>query len=356
MLQKLKHFSYHTRVIKRRYKLIPKILSGYFKTLVLGRNMLRTVEFALLAECNSKCIMCYASSMKRQDDRYLTVGEYKSIWQQVSKLGVFSVILSGGEPTLRKDLFDIISVMDPHNTIFALVTNSLNLNKSFLSDLKKAGVETIHFSLDSIDEAANDRIRGAEGHFKKVVQSIQDAKQLGFSVYLSTVIMHNGMDKMQEMVRFAKENDIGIVFSLACVSGNWSEEKDVLLTTDEWQSVQSYMKANPFVRSDWTINFSMRQECPGGREKISISCYGDVMGCGMNYISFGNIREETLERIWKRMGHFPDFKRRSPDCLIGADHEYIEKFIRPLSGLTVPVSIDKHPTHPIPLSRLDSEK
>src|SRR5208283_854499 len=238
---------------------------------------------------------------------------------------------------------DIISVLDPENTIFALVTNSLNLNRSFLADLKRSGVETIHFSLDSTDESTNDTIRGAKGHFRKVLESIEEAKKLGFSVYLSTVIMHAGLEKMQEMVRFAKENQIGIVFSLACVSGNWADEKDVLLSAEEWEYVQKYMKQNPYVRSDWTINFSMRQECPGGREKLSVSCYGDVMGCGMNYISFGNVREEPLERVWKRMGRFPDFKKRSKDCLIGADREYIRKYIMPLSGLTVPVRIEEHP-------------
>lgn len=96
-----------------------------------------------------------------------------------------------------------------------------------------------------------------------MIQSIKEAMHLGFSVYLSTVIAHNGMLKMKEMVRFAMEHQIGIVFSLACVSGNWSEERDVLLTGEEWQYVQRYMSENSFIRSDWTINFSMRQECPG---------------------------------------------------------------------------------------------
>lgn len=356
MIQKLKHFIYHARVIKKKIFLIPKILNGYAKTLIFRQTVLRTIEFALTAECNSKCQMCYASKIKRLDESYLSVKEYGHIWQQAQKLGVFSVILSGGEPTLRKDIFDIISVMDSKNTIFALVTNSLNLSREYLAKLKKAGVETIHLSLDSTDEETNDKIRGKIGHFKKVIESIDEAKQLGFSVYLSTVIMHNGLEKMKEMVRFAKENDIGIVFSLACVSGNWAEEKDILLTAEEWEEVQAYMKANPYIRSDWTINFSMRQECPGGREKISISCYGDVMGCGMNYVSFGNIREEPLEKIWRRMQNFADFKRRSPDCLIGVDQQYINKFIRPLSSLTVPVRIDKHPAYAIPLKELDSRK
>ncbi len=352
-MQRIKHLIYHTRVIKPRVKLISKIISGYARTLILRKPVLRTVEFALLAECNSKCIMCYASKIKRPDDTYLSVREYKDIWQQACRLGAFSVILSGGEPTLRADLFDIISVMDAKNSIFALVTNSLKLELSYLKDLKKAGVQTIHFSLDGVDEATNDRIRGVTGHFRKASESMLEAKKLGFNVYISTVIAHNGLDKMKDMVQFAKKNGVGIVFSLACVSGNWAEEKNILLEQGEWLDVQRFMNANPFIRSDWTINFSLRQECPGGREKINISPYGDVMGCGMNYISFGNIRQEPLEKIWRRMGNFSEFRRRSPVCLIGADSRYIDTFIRPLSGMTVPVRIDAHPAHPIPLRELD---
>jgi len=165
--------------------------------------------------------------------------------------------------------------------------------------------------------------------------------------------MHEGFAKMHEMVRFAKENQIGIVFSLACASGNWSDAKGVLLEQPEWEEVQAYMKANPAVRSDWTINFSLRQECPGGREKLNVSCYGDVTGCGMNYVSFGNVRQEPLEKIWRRMGNFPDFKRRAPDCLIGADRAYIERYIKPLSGMQVPVPIDQHPSSPMSFAELD---
>jgi len=351
MLKKIVHFANHLKVIKPVPGQIRKIVSGYAETLILRRSVLRTVELALLTECNSGCVMCYASRMKKQGEKYLTVEEYKDIWKQASRLGAFSVILSGGEPTLRQDLFEVISVMDPENTLFALVTNSLNLSEKYLADLKKAGVRTIHLSLDSPDASVNDRIRGVEGHFEKVLRAIGCAKKLGFSVYISTVIMHKGLGKMEEMTSFAKKHGVGIVFSLACISGNWSEEKDVLLSGEEWTKVQEFMRKNPFIRSDWTINFSMRQECPGGREKLNISPYGDVMGCGMNYVSFGNVREEPLEKIWKRMRNFPDFKRRSPDCLIGADRGYINKYIRPLSG-TVPVRIDKHPANPIPLDEL----
>ena len=124
---------------------------------------------------------------------------------------------------------------------------------------------------------------------------------------------------------------------------------------EEWDYVQHYMKANPHIRSDWTINFSMRQECPGGREKVNISCYGDVTGCGMNPISFGNVRHEPLKKIWKRMGNFPDFKRKNPNCLTGADIDYIKKYIEPIAGHVIPVQIDKHPTSPMSLEELEKD-
>ncbi|MGA1865125.1 MAG: radical SAM/SPASM domain-containing protein [bacterium] len=314
------------------------------------------MELSLLAECNSNCVMCYAANTKRENDSYLSVEEYKNLWQQASMLGAFTVTLSGGEPTLRSDLFDIISVLDPGNTIVALVTNSLNLNEDFLKDLKSAGVGTIHFSLDGSNELDNDSFRRIPGHFKKVIESINIAKKQGFTVCLSTIIMHNGMDNMKEMVKLATETGTGIVFSPACLSGRLEKEKDVLLTRDEWEYMLSLMKSHSRIRCDFTINLSMRQECPGGREKIGVSCYGDVSSCGMNPISFGNIREESLQKIWRRMHNFPDFKKRTRDCLIAVDYEYIDKYVRPLLGSTVPVSIDRHPVNPISFEELDSDK
>lgn len=353
MFRSLGYFAGHAHIIKFRPRLIGRILNGYARTLLLGQTVLRTLELTLLSECNSKCVMCYAANIKRKEDRYLSVSEYADIWRQAQRLGVFSAILSGGEPTLRKDLLEIISVLDPHNSIIGMTTNASLLTPEYLRALKQAGLNTLHLSLDGLSPEVNDPIRGMPGHFDMVMAAIDNAKTAGIHVFLSTVVSHGALDKMREIVQFADAKQIGVVFSLACISGNWGEEKGVILTPDEWREVQAFMRVNPHIRSDWTINFSLRQECPGGREKLSISPYGEIMGCGMNYVSFGNVREEPLETIWRRMKAFPYFKERSPDCLIGARRDYIEAYIAPLAGKTVPVDIQNHPTHPIPYSKLD---
>ncbi len=353
--EKLKHYATHSRLVLKKMPILPRVASGYFKTLVLKQTVLRTIEIAVTSECNSNCEMCYASKIKKPNDRILSVEEYKSIWAQAKKLGAFSVIVSGGEPSLRPDLLDIIQAFEPSKSLIAFVTNSIKIDKEFLLNLGECGVNTFHFSLDSLDPDENDKIRGYSGHYQKAVNAIVMAKQLGLNTYISTVIGHGDLKKMDLMVDFAKENGIGIVFSLACPTGNWAGAKEFVLTPEDWIKVQKKMSRNPHIRSDWTINFSLKVECPGGREKVAISPYGEVTGCGMNYISFGNVRDEPLEKIWKRMQAFPEFSRRPVDCLIGADQKYMDDYLIPLSGAaSLPVRIHDHPKKPLQFEELES--
>ncbi|MBF0103105.1 MAG: radical SAM protein [Desulfobacterales bacterium] len=351
--QKFLHFVRHSSILQKNINVLPRVLLGYFNTLILKKKVLRTIEFTVTADCNVNCEMCYASKIKQKDKNYLTPEQYHSIWKQAKKLGAFSIIISGGEPTTRKDIVEVIAALDPRNTIIAFVTNSIRINKAFLHKLKESGVNILHLSLNSVDEDENDRMRDYKGHLKHVMSIITVAKEMGFEVCLSTVVSHNGFERTKKLTEFAKKNNIGVVFSLACPTGNWAGARENLLTSNEWIHIDQYMKNNPYIRSDWTINLSLKTECPGGREKICISPYGDVMGCGMNFISHGNVLEEPLEIIWKRMGEWWPFKKCSKKCLIALDEEYLEEYLLPIAGSTIlPVRLDQHPIHPMSLEMI----
>lgn len=346
-LLKIKHFVRHSVLIQKNLPVLPRIIRGYFKRLVLRQEVLRTVEFTITADCNVNCEMCYAKRLKDRGRTYLTPAEYGELWCQARKLGAFSVILSGGEPTVRPDLFEVIAALDPHHSMIAIVSNSTMLDYDFLKRLKDSGVNVVHLSLNSTDPDENDRIRDFEGHYERVNRIIDDAKSMDFEVCLSTVVSHNELDKMRQVTDFAKRREVGLVFSLACPTGNWAGARQHLLTPEDWQEVDRFMKDHPYVRSDWTINLSLKTECPGGREKICISPYGDVMGCGMNFISHGNVREESLKAIWHRMLQWSQFKKRSKKCLIALDEEYLEEYLLPVAGNAVlPVPLAEHPVHP----------
>lgn len=353
--QRIRHFVRHSGLILHKRSVLRRVLSGYFRTLVLGRTVLRTLEAAVTPACNSECSMCYASRIHQPGQQILTPEEYRDIWRQAKRLGAFSVIISGGEPTVREDLFDVIDAFEPAKSLIAVVSNGIETS-GFLEGFVDAGVTTLHLSLDSTDAETHDAIRGHKGNFEKTLATIKRAKALGLNTYISTVIFRGGLAKMDEMVAFAEDNDIGIVFSLACPTGEKAGQDEYVIAAEEWQAVQKKMSENPHIRSDWTINFSCRVECPGGREKLALSPYGEVIGCGMNLVSFGNVREEPLERIWRRMQRFPHFARRSADCLIGADQEYIHDYLLPLSDhAQLPVRVHDHPTNPVSFEELDGE-
>ena len=346
--RKIRHFAVHSSILWRNPGALPMVARGYFNALALGRPVLRTVEFAVTAQCNVNCPMCYATKLVDRTREPLTPDEYAAIWAQARKLGAFSAHLSGGEPTMRKDLEQIIRALDPGRTIVSMTTNATLLSGPALEKLRKAGLSVLHFSLNSLDAEDNDRERDFKGHLARVVESIALAKGLGFEVCLSVVVSHSNLAMVERLTRFAEEKGAGIVFSLATPAGNWDGAFDQLLTPEDWARVDGFMAANPHVRSDWTINLSMRKGCPAGYEKVSVSPYGDVQGCAMSFVAHGNLRDEPLADIWRRMLDFEPYRRRSPVCLIGLDRDFIDSYLAPVNALDrLPVRVEDHPTRPL---------
>ena len=348
MLKELKHSLGHIELLISRPLVIPKVFAGYFKTLILRQAVLRVVEFVVNHECQSNCVMCCASKNRKDDQVPLSPAEIKNVWNQSAKLGAVVAILEGGEATLRKDFLEIIQALDPKRTIIHLITNSLGLNKGRLLDMKKAGLVSICFSLDGPDAETNDKIRGSKGHFNQVVQCIKWAKEVGLIVCIAPTLSHGQIQKVKKIIQMALELGCNITPATAVLSGRWAKQSEYLLDNVEWEEIRQLLNTYPQMRFDWSINYSLKSECPGGREKISVGVYGDILGCPGNPISFGNVREEPLKKIWKRMHNFIPFKKRSPICLISEDVNYIKSFIDPIAELQQhPVSINSHPNQSI---------
>lgn len=346
-VQKARTFARHSSLLWKNPRVLPRVAKGYFNALAMRRPVLRTVEFAIIAECNVNCEMCYATKIVDPSRKRMSVDEYADVWQQAKKLGAFSAHLSGGEPTLRNDLPQILEALEGGNTILSMTTNSSLMPDGYLEKLRKGGLSCLHFSLNSMDPAANDKTRDHIGHYELVMEKIKEAKSLGYEVCLSIVVAHNDLENMRRLAEFAKENDIGIVFSLATPSGNWKGNTDELLTPEEWQEVDAYMDASPHVRSDWTINMDMKKGCPAGYEKVSLSPYGEVQGCAMLFVSHGSVREEPLADIWHRMQEWQPYKKRPKQCLIALDREFIDEYLLPTNAFDIlPVHAANHPVHP----------
>lgn len=339
----------HSNFLKKKPLVAFKIVKGYFKRLILKKPVLRTVDFAVTNACNSKCKMCSAHLLYKQETRkILTPDQIVGTFLQASKLGAIHTNLTGGEPTLRHidELCYIIKNIRPKFHLISMVTNSLLASKENFKKLKKAGLDTIQLSIESMNPEIHDDTRGVPGNFKKVMQAFDYAKELDFIICLSAVLTHTNFGDVENIIEFAKKdnkNNIFVLLNPISASGAMIGNTSLRLTPNDLERYKKLL-AIDLVRADTIVNFSGRSECPGGKERIHITAFGDVITCPHVQISYGNVKKEPLKEIWQRMNNMPDLKKYSHECKHAFDQEYYDKFLKPIEHLTrVPISVDDHP-------------
>ncbi len=104
------------------------------------------------------------------------------------------------------------------------------------------------------------------------------------------------------------------------------------------------LKKYPHLSVDWAFSYYLKPRCPSGKEKIAVTCHGDVLGCTLNHISFGNIKRESLKTIWRRAGRFSQFRKNSSRCLAAFDRIHIDNYLSPMTRFHgSPVFFADHP-------------
>jgi len=287
--------------------------------------------------CQATCQMCSVAKFKKNENRALTLDEYASLANQAARMGAIAATFVGGEPLLTRDLDKIIAVFKSHHFYISIVTNGIAMTSEGLKKLGKAGLDAVFFGLESLDEEINDELRGYNGQCRKVLQNIELCKKEGFLVGLCTVLFPEYEERYIELAEYCQTK--GLSMALPSLAGVGAAEEAGAATQKEYEQIQELMNRYPHLSVDWAFSYFLKPRCPSGKEKIAITCYGDVLGCTLNHISFGNIQEEPLEKIWKRAGQFSQFRKNSDRCLAAFDEEHIENFLAPL------VQFDESPVH-----------
>ena len=178
--------------------------------------------------CDQGCPICYASSTKN--------GEDSTLEELISRLKFLSrcekekptLVITGGEPTLRSDLVDLVSeARELGYTYMSLSTNGLHLAKNpiLVRELAKAGLKELNLSFDSVDDSVYELLRGHKLYSLKK-QAVEVAKQAGLKVVLNVTLVKNVNDKqIGAIIEFAKKMRVdGIVFSPVAFVGRFCAE------------------------------------------------------------------------------------------------------------------------------------
>lgn len=292
-----------------------------------------TAQLEVTDFCNHRCIHCYNldSEIKNRPVRKVDDETVLACAQKLIDNQIFSVIVTGGEPLLKKELTkNVIRLLKANNTRVSLNTNLTLADDDFISFLKEQNVGVLT-SCPS----------GVAGSFAKLVgidnYSVFEANitKLVAAGVRFTVNMVVTKDNLQEVrITAEKMKALGCKSFAATPMGLNVEypRLDLLLSVDEVRAVIAdllwieeslkmrvdVLEALPkCVFSDEVLkgrHAFLNRKCQAGRTVIAVSCNGDVRPCAHNPNSYGNLLEEDLRDIWQRMSNWRSMQYVPNEC------------------------------------------
>ncbi|MBF0134661.1 MAG: heme d1 biosynthesis radical SAM protein NirJ [Magnetococcus sp. DMHC-1] len=136
------------------------------------------IVWNLTRRCNLNCLHCYSSSSDRDFSGELTTQEAMDLLTDLQQCRVPALILSGGEPLLRHDLFDLVRMAKSLGFYLGLSTNGTLLSPAVAERLAQAGFNYVGISLDGLREQ-NDHMRGDAGAFDRALAGLRACREQG---------------------------------------------------------------------------------------------------------------------------------------------------------------------------------
>jgi MoaA/NifB/PqqE/SkfB family radical SAM enzyme len=169
-----------------------------------GGASLRLVAWETTRSCNLTCAHCRASAHNGPYEGELDTRAAFNLLDQIVKVGNPIIILTGGEPLLRKDIFDIASYGTEKGLRMVMAVNGTLVTKDIAEKMVLSGIKRISVSLDGADKEFHDRFRGVEGAFDGAMEGIRHAKEAGLEFQINTTITKANLDQIPRILETAE--------------------------------------------------------------------------------------------------------------------------------------------------------
>jgi len=334
-----------------------RALKGLVRSQLMPYPLPIAMTFAITYNCQCKCVHCSAGRHLREDRKELSTEEAKKLIDDAQKLGVTIIAFTGGEPLLREDLFELISYVDKKKAMPVMFTNGQFLTDENVDKLAKAGLYSVFLSIDSPDAEEHDNLRGMPGLFETAIEGIKRVQSKGIFAGFSGYATRSGTEKgmYKKLHQLAIDLDLKNIIYFDCVpTGNMLHDTSEMLTFELREELHNYSaevfrkkQVPPLSSQSWQNSVEAYLSgigCLAANIQYYASAYGDISPCDFSPISFGNVRKESLKKIWMRMVKHPAYNHRSPFCRM-QDKNFRHFYIDPIpDDAHLPYPINKLPS------------
>lgn len=308
-----------------------------------------TANLAITHKCQCQCIHCSADPFMDPTKKEVTVEEIKKVVNGALDLGASLIIYVGGEPLLREDLYDLIKYVDKTKAVSMIFTNGLLLSEENVQKLAEAGLFSLNISIDSSEPELHNEFRKVPGCYQKAFEGAEHCRKAGILTGISTYATSESIKtgKVEKLLKIAQDQGFSEVTIFDCIpSGRFLKDSSKILTTEDRKQLIALTKKyhemdHPMgINCMSIINSPRGVGCYGAQSQFYMTAYGDINPCDFNPISFGNVRDASIQEIWKKMVTHPDFNKRYPTCRMQSK-AYRKKYIDPLpNNVMLPVKIE----------------
>lgn len=164
----------------------------------------RLIFWELTKGCNLRCIHCRATATELSSPLDLPTAKAKDIIEQIAAYASPILVLSGGEPLYRRDVFDLARFASDRGIRVALATNGTLVTKDVAKRIFDTGVKRVSISLDGADAETHDTFRGIPGAFEAAVYGLRNLKQLGMQVQINMTIARHNASQLPAVLELAR--------------------------------------------------------------------------------------------------------------------------------------------------------
>ena len=301
------------------------------------KNELRLVAWETTRNCNLACVHCRASASMGPHDGELGTEEAFRLLDQITEVAKPIIILTGGEPLLRSDIYDITRHGADLGMRMVMALNGTLITEKVAQELVDAGIQRISVSLDGSSAETHDRFRQVEGAFEGTLRGIDFLKKAGMEFQVNTTITKTNLGQIPEIQELAI--DLGAVahhIFLLVPTGRGKYIVDQEIDAAEYENTLNWfydqrqitplqLKATcaPHYyrilrqrakKDGISVTFerygldAVTRGCLGGIGFCFISHQGIVQPCGYLDLNCGDVRQATFADIWNQSDHFLELR------------------------------------------------
>lgn len=263
--------------------------------------------------CNQKCVHCYAAGQEQSSEEELSTGEWKAIIDKCREAGVTQLTFTGGEPTMRDDLFELVDYARWFVT--RLNTNGIRLTPAYCERLRSVSIDSVQITFYSCDKAVHNGLVGV-GRYEDTVDGIKNALAAGINLSVNTPLCTANRDYVKTLEFLHGLNVVYVTCSGLITTGNAAKPASERLQLSEDELKQILRDAADYCYAhDMEISFTSPgwvepgfcselgmsdPACGACLSNMAVTPGGHVVPCQswLEGCVLGDMRADEWETIW----------------------------------------------------------